>query len=355
MRESRPVGEGRKMRVWLAVARVALVLFAQACGGGSASSPSTVGVPVPLAPGPGVNASSACTGDAWVFIWTDIGAKSYQLQVTSPSGTVFVDREGIESSTFSWPQAPILVEAGSAGWRFRVRGRGPDGYGAWSAEALFGVDPLYPRMTSPLADTVLDNGCTNGLNATEWTFQWSSCVGADRYHFEISDSSGLYLASDKLATPTYDYRLNDYIANSTDPGWNWRVRAHVNGDWGPWTASRSFRVEPVNTDCSALPAPSLLSPSNGAVFSAFPRVTELKWAALPGAASYRVEIETCAGGDTLCVGPPVQGLTETVNLLSASYVFTFGGAQSGRWRVLAFAADGRASPWSETRYFRYTR
>ncbi len=342
------------MRV-MVVGTLGLSFLALACGGSVPASPSSAAVPTPLAPGNSLNAPSACTGDAWLFLWAQTSSDSYHLQVRSPSGTSVLDREGITASRFNWPEAPLLSEAGSAGWRWRVRAKTSNRYGDWSNETAFDVDPLHPRLVSPLRDSVMDNGCSNDTNATEWIFQWSSCAAADRYHVEISDSSGLYLTNDKLPTPAFDYRLNDYIANFDDSHWTWRVRARLNGDWGPWTPSQSFRVEPVNTDCSSLPPPTLVSPANGAVFSSFPRVTELKWSALPGAVRYRVEVETCGATDTLCVGPPVQGLTNIMDVQAASITFTFGGAQSGRWRVLAFSADGLASPWSETRYFRYTR
>src|SRR4029077_11532062 len=48
---------------------------------------------------------------------------------------------------------------------------------------------------------------------------------------------------------------------------------------------------------STLPAPMLLSPQNESVLNQYPRKTELKWKAIPGAVSYVVQVD-------------IRGLTE---------------------------------------------
>ncbi|MCC7177358.1 MAG: carboxypeptidase regulatory-like domain-containing protein [Acidobacteria bacterium] len=100
-----------------------------------------------------------------------------------------------------------------------------------------------------------------------------------------------------------------------------------------------------------LPAPIQTAPLPGAQLSAFPRTTLLEWQAVPGAASYTVEVDFCNGRSPtrectdpypLHRDPPMAGITAT------SYTFTFIGAQPGRWRVFAVDSLGRPgfkSPW----------
>jgi hypothetical protein len=120
-------------------------------------------------------------------------------------------------------------------------------------------------------------------------------------------------------------------------------------DNGQITVFDDLRFEP-----ALMPAPVQTSPADGTVFSHFPRATTLTWNAVPGAASYVVEIDcfhcTQAGQWSSDVGPPwiiVPGLTTN------SYTFDFVGAQPGRWRVWAVDANGvkgQVSGWFEFSY-----
>jgi hypothetical protein len=108
---------------------------------------------------------------------------------------------------------------------------------------------------------------------------------------------------------------------------------------------------------AVLRSPQPLSPANGAEFAHYPRITRLEWSAVPGAASYTVELEVCqletegkeCEGQLLQIrgNPPLSGIEGT------SYEFLFIGAQPGRWRVWAVDAKGRVglkSPWSKFIY-----
>ncbi len=106
---------------------------------------------------------------------------------------------------------------------------------------------------------------------------------------------------------------------------------------------------------SSLRAPQTLLPADGAEFVHYPRTTRLEWSAVPGAASYTVELEVCqpAGANEkeceqtgllqIRGNPPLSGIEGT------SYEFLFVGTQPGRWRVWAVDAKGRLgakSAWS---------
>ncbi len=102
----------------------------------------------------------------------------------------------------------------------------------------------------------------------------------------------------------------------------------------------------------SMPAPKLLSPPPGAVFSDFPRHTALTWEKVPGAVAYEVETDyhyanTWASDDGRSA-PAARTATNT-------YEFDFVGAQPGRWRVWAIGEGGAPGAKSEWREFRYTR
>ncbi len=106
----------------------------------------------------------------------------------------------------------------------------------------------------------------------------------------------------------------------------------------------------------ALPQPTQLYPTDGMIFSHYPRQTVLVWEKVPDAASYTVEIDCyhCCTGNAWCTDKGRQwrlapGLTKTV------YAFQFVGAQPGRWRVWAVGADGVAGAKSEWSQFSYTQ
>jgi hypothetical protein len=102
----------------------------------------------------------------------------------------------------------------------------------------------------------------------------------------------------------------------------------------------------------ALPAPTQLSPASGTVFNNYPRTTTLQWSAVPGAASYTVQIYYYQPGDTICSGGAQDYLTP--NITNTSYTFEFVGAQPGCWRVWAVDAAGRQSSISGWWEFSYT-
>jgi len=105
-----------------------------------------------------------------------------------------------------------------------------------------------------------------------------------------------------------------------------------------------------------LSAPRQLSPANGSVFNFFPRTTTLQWSAVPGAASYSVEIDCfncCALGQWCTqVGKTLQvvpGLTAT------NYTVNYVGAQPGRWRVWAVSSSGAQSAKTDWWTFTFTQ
>lgn len=114
-----------------------------------------------------------------------------------------------------------------------------------------------------------------------------------------------------------------------------------------------------DTGPANLPAPKIVSPADRTVLLnvAPPRMLTVEWSAVPGAATYTVEVDVCEweqpdggecrkGTSPLALWrqqPPPTGIEAT------KYEFLFPGTQPGRWRVWAVDAEGRPgdkSPWT---------
>jgi len=119
-----------------------------------------------------------------------------------------------------------------------------------------------PSLVSPEQGALLDNGRTDRLDDIVWDFDWSDCEGASRYHLYVRYPGARAPVVDNADVPVSSYHLAEpgaYIGDLGRFGWTWRVRAMVGSEWGEWSETRTFDVEPVNTDP---PAPSSL-PSTG--------------------------------------------------------------------------------------------
>jgi hypothetical protein len=100
---------------------------------------------------------------------------------------------------------------------------------------------------------------------------------------------------------------------------------------------------------TVLPAPTLLSPPDGAVFDNLPRMVTLVWSPVPGAASYGIEWSFLSPDNHGNWAGSLPTTTET------HFTFEFFGANPGRWRVQAISKDGTKGPYSPILNFRYSR
>ncbi len=97
---------------------------------------------------------------------------------------------------------------------------------------------------------MLDNGRLDGNDDIVWDFDWSECPGATLYHLYVIGPSAPNPLIDQpaLSEPGLCHVSRSYILEANRWGWTWKVRAYVDGSWGPWSPTRSFDVEPVDTD-----------------------------------------------------------------------------------------------------------
>ena len=96
----------------------------------------------------------------------------------------------------------------------------------------------------------------------------------------------------------------------------------------------------------------------GPLFVNDPRLVELNWSAVAGAASYEIEMQYCESWASPDWRTCNQDWTAGTHLTSytdgTSYINTFVGDQPGRWRVLAEDAAGNAIGFfTEYKYFTY--
>jgi hypothetical protein len=98
-------------------------------------------------------------------------------------------------------------------------------------------------------------------------------------------------------------------------------------------------------DGTAPPAPSLLSPANGANIDGNPATVTLSWSAVSdesGIAEYRLEAQRHSGDGVWLAAPgsPWNGLSGTSRAIPVQPGWTF------RWRVRAVDGAGNVGPWS---------
>jgi hypothetical protein len=107
-----------------------------------------------------------------------------------------------------------------------------------------------PRLVSPETGEVMDNGC-DGSNSVDWRFAWTPVAGATRYHLWVArDGSANPAVNQQVSATEWAEARPGYIASHNLAGWQWRVRAMVNGVWSQWSQGRRFVVEPLGTDCT---------------------------------------------------------------------------------------------------------
>ena len=108
-----------------------------------------------------------------------------------------------------------------------------------------------PSPINPVENAVLDNGCSDGTDPVEWTFEWTEVQGAVRYHLWVIHSGARLPAVNQTSIKSTSYTRSDrgYIAPQNQDDWTWRVRALTRDGWTKWSDARHFSVELMGTDC----------------------------------------------------------------------------------------------------------
>ncbi len=117
------------------------------------------------------------------------------------------------------------------------------------ATACSGPSSLVPELKTPRPGAILDNGCHTKPDPIVWDFDWSDVSDASAYQLELKGPSAPRPTSLSSGTSAYQKGGIGYVVDRNRQGWTWRVRAEVNGTWGDWSETRTFDVEPLDTDC----------------------------------------------------------------------------------------------------------
>jgi len=129
-----------------------------------------------------------------------------------------------------------------------------------SASGAPATTPLFtPTLVSPAEGAILDNGARYDPDSIDWDFDWSDRAGVTRYHLYVKHSYSPYPGIDdqNIVSSSYiDESPGSYIIDRNRYNWTWKVRAMVDGQWGEWSETRSFDVEPLDTD---VPSPFLMT------------------------------------------------------------------------------------------------
>ena len=184
------------------------------------------------------------------------GAKVYSIQIHTDRGSSPLFGGGGPDAG----QTPYALRVPD-GYTFSgFFGRAGDALGAVGIVVVSGAGggsvsaappAIPPRLGSPQAGEVMDNGC-DGSDVVDWRFSWSPVAQATRYHLWVArEGSANPMINQQVSAPEYAQANPGYIATHNLGGWSWRVRAQVNGTWSEWSESRRFAVEPLGTDCGA--------------------------------------------------------------------------------------------------------
>jgi WD40 repeat protein len=108
--------------------------------------------------------------------------------------------------------------------------------------------PAVPRLVAPSPGALMDNSRQDRRDGISWEFDWSDVPGATAYHLYVIGPTALnpVINRDGLVVSGYHHESRGYIVRLK--GWRWKVRAMVDGAWGPWSEERTFDVEPVDQD-----------------------------------------------------------------------------------------------------------
>lgn len=150
------------------------------------------------------------------------------------------------------------------------------------------IEPLpAPNLSSPA------NGET-GVSISP-VLKWQEVEGADSYNVQLSGNDTFTeLIVDQTNVIGTSYNV---VGLSYETTYYWRVSAENSDGTSDWSAVWSFTTRTEQTD--PLDAPTLSSPSNGAVDVELP--VTLDWNNVPGATSYDVQLSDDDGFSNLIV------------------------------------------------------
>lgn len=254
------------------------------------------------------------------------GAQAYRVEVASDPGFSRIVDSAVVDQPFYAPWSTTY----------------PDSVYYWRVQAL---DEAKQLLTSSGNDkpvgywTFQKSSSAPATTATTVvhgmpTLTWSATAAAGSYQVEVfRGTDPNFPSANRVATGTTYYPA--FTPKDALPvgDYSWRVRkADVKGNPGSWTSGRTFDV-PAQT-------PALLAPADGVTLTSDDVV--LRWSALRGASSYRVDVSTSSS---------FASTYETVTTVNNAWAVTkyLSDGTPYYWRVAALDAKGQVIGTSTAR------
>ena len=314
----------RWRRLWLALMLCAAVLLVIPVQGRPASFSL-------LRPYNGENVGTSTP----TFEWESAdGASWYGIQIDNDSdfSSPLYDNENVGNTTVFTLPAENALPDGVYYWRAYAENQ--DGATESDQSYRFRVDTLSPEPPSLLWPANNDNINDNSPNL-DWDAPPENSLPL-LFHVQVSsnqyDWNPPYLVENQIVTDD-----NFQCSELQDNVYYWRVRARDNaGNWGNFPPYRSFRVDTVPP-----PAPTLLSPSSGAMLGSL--TVQLEWSTVTdtgsGVANYWIQVDTESA-----FTPP---LIENLLVADSSCTITLPDSGQYYWRVRAIDhAGNKSDTWS---------
>jgi hypothetical protein len=204
------------------------------------------------------------------------------------------------------------------------------------AVLVIGLVTVAPAASAPSVPTI--TGPADGTDVTFLpAFAWERAAGADHYEFQLAADTGFNSVVYSVSTKNTRATPDKTVPNGT---YYWRVRSIDSSGgasgWSPFsTIVKLWAGQPV-----------LNSPANGALISYPADPLILRWAAMQGAAKYRVYIAPNSGLTNLVSGSnpfEVQALNLVPNVLLPQNTYY--------WAVTPLDAQGNPGEQSPIRSF----
>jgi hypothetical protein len=210
-----------------------------------------------------------------------------------------------------------------------------------------GVKPA-PRAVVPAAPALVSpaNNATN-VSASP-TFVWGSAAGATSYDLQVAEFSNFAaLVYEDLLIPTTSYTVN-YLPQFSEIGsltFYWRVRGRNASATGPWSAVRSFSIDP-----NHVPPPIPALPHSGTINH--PTTLTLQWSPPPTSdwqtSTYVLQVSTSY---SFAVIVNQQTVAQVGTGFGAATVSGLAKGTTYYWRVSATISGRASGGWSTPSQF----
>lgn len=191
------------------------------------------------------------------FNWKDVpNATQYQIYVDHKDQKSQLLNTLTNASNYQFTLSTLIPEAKvKDAWGWWVRAKNGDTWGDWSNPntLYFHNEPNVranniPELYSPAPNAVVSNGNIYNNKEYTWVFDWSDVPNAQQYEISVShpkDPSQSWIQT--VTQSTYQKDQTYHVPYDYLNGWNWRVRAIVNGNFGPWSSLQYFNVVQITT------------------------------------------------------------------------------------------------------------